>query len=183
MGQKKFLNLLILPSLFGIVLFYLLPFLFSLYYAMIDRMGTRRFIGFGNFSSTVHNPIFQAAVRNTVMYLLLSVPLLLLVALVLALCLQRINSMGKGLFLTVLLLPMMLPAGTTAFFWKRIFGLGGLVNKLLYLGGYPIINWQNDPLSVIIPVIIFLWKNTGFITALLLAGLNRIPQEYYEVAA
>lgn len=56
----------LLPSLLGVMLFYTVPFLYSLYYALIDNMGDRHFVGFKNFIDTLANPLFQNAAWNTV---------------------------------------------------------------------------------------------------------------------
>ena len=109
----------------------------------------------------------------------LSIPLILLLSLGLALLLRR---GGRGL-LFALLVPLVLPSGVTAFFWNAIFSAGGLINKILYLLGQPLINWKTSAAAMVIPIILFLWKNTGLITAIMLIGCDRIPQEYYEIAA
>ena len=74
-------------------------------------------------------------------------------------------------------------SGVTAFFWNAIFSAGGLINKILYLLGLPLINWKTSAVAIVIPVVLFLWKNTGLITAIMLIGYSRIPRQYYEIAA
>lgn len=179
MNEKRLWKLFLLPSLGGVLVFYLLPFVLSLYYGMIDNMGSRQFVGLQNVVETLTNPMFLQAAGNTVVYLGLSIPLILLLSLGLALLLHRSNST----LLFALLVPLVLPSGVTAFFWNAIFSAGGLVNKILYLLELPLINWKTSAVAIIIPVILFLWKNTGLITAIMLIGYSRIPREYYEIAA
>lgn len=179
MNEKRLWRLFLLPSLTGVLVFYLLPFVLSLYYGMIDNMGSRQFVGFANIVDTLTNPMFLQAAKNTAIYLGISIPLILLLSLGLALLLRR---GGRGL-LFALLVPLVVPSGVTAFFWNAIFSAGGLINKILYLLGQPLINWKTSAAAMVIPVILFLWKNTGLITAIMLIGCDRIPQEYYEIAA
>lgn len=54
---------------------------------------------------------------------------------------------------------------------------------MLYLLGLPLVNWKTSAVAIVIPVILFLWKNTGLITTIMLIGYSRIPREYYEIAA
>lgn len=179
MNEKRLWKLFLLPSLGGVLVFYLLPFVLSLYYGMIDNMGSRQFVGLQNVVETLTNPMFLQAAGNTAVYLGLSIPLILLLSLGLALLLHRSNSA----LLFALLVPLVLPSGVTAFFWNAIFSAGGLVNKILYLLGQPLINWKTSAVAIVIPVMLFLWKNTGLITAIMLIGYSRIPREYYEIAA
>lgn len=179
MNEKRLWKLFLLPSLGGVLVFYLLPFVLSLYYGMIDNMGSRQFVGLQNIVETLKNPMFLQAAGNTAVYLGLSIPLILLFSLGLALLLHR----GNRTLLFALLVPLVLPSGVTAFFWNAIFSAGGLINKMLYLLGLPLVNWKTSAVAIVIPVILFLWKNTGLITAIMLIGYSRIPREYYEIAA
>ena len=131
MNEKRLWKLFLLPSLGGVLVFYLLPFVLSLYYGMIDNMGSRQFVGLQNVVETLTNPMFLQAAGNTAVYLGLSIPLILLLSLGLALLLHRSNST----LLFALLVPLVLPSGVTAFFWNAIFSAGGLINKMLYLLG------------------------------------------------
>lgn len=179
MNEKRLWKLFLLPSLGGVLVFYLLPFVLSLYYGMIDNMGSRQFVGLQNVVETLKNPMFLQAAGNTAVYLGLSIPLILLISLGLAFLLHR----GNRTLLFALLVPLVLPSGVTAFFWNAIFSAGGLINKMLYLLGLPLVNWKTSAVAIVIPVILFLWKNTGLITAIMLIGYSRIPREYYEIAA
>ena len=113
-------------------------FVLSLYYGMIDNMGSRQFVGLQNIVETLKNPMFLQAAGNTAVYLGLSIPLILLISLGLAFLLHR----GNRTLLFALLVPLVLPSGVTAFFWNAIFSVGGLINKMLYLLGLPLVNWK-----------------------------------------
>ena len=117
MNEKRLWKLFLLPSLGGVLVFYLLPFVLSLYYGMIDNMGSRQFVGLQNVVETLNSPMFLQAAGNTAGYLGLSIPLILLLSLGLAFLLHR----GNRTLLFALLVPLVLPSGVTAFFWNAIF--------------------------------------------------------------
>ena len=89
MNEKRLWRLCLLPSLSGVLVFYLLPFVLSLYYGVIDNMGSRQFVGFANIVDTLTNLMFLQAAKNTAIYLGVSIPLILLLSLGLALLLRR----------------------------------------------------------------------------------------------
>ncbi len=93
MKKSKVYWLFLLPSLLGVLLFYAIPFAFSLHYALVDNMGSLQFVGLRNFADTLTNSLFQSAARNTIIFIVLSVPLSMALSLFLSLCLQ---GMKKG---------------------------------------------------------------------------------------
>ncbi len=181
MKFKKSLPYL-LPSLAGLSLFYLIPFLLSFYYALINNMGSKKFVGLQNFINTVQNQMFQKGLFNTAVFMIISIPVLIFIALIIALLLKRMLH-GQGVLMTILMFPIIIPSGVTAHFWKSIFDVNGLVNKTLYSFGLPIINFASSGWAILIPIIIYLWKNTGFSSVIFYAGMKRIPMEYYEYAS
>ena len=129
--------LFLLPSLLGVLVFYVVPFGYSLYYALIDNMGSQEFVGLKNFSDTLTNSLFQSAAFNSAVFMVISVPLGMALALVLSLCLQKMKR-GRVAATMVLLLPLVVPSGTIVYFWKVLFDSNGLVNELLLqLGPLP----------------------------------------------
>ncbi|WP_313163452.1 ABC transporter permease subunit [Sedimentibacter sp.] len=172
----------LLPSLTGLSVFYLSPFLLSFYYALINNMGSKEFVGLQNFINTVQNQMFQKGLFNTALFMLISIPALIFIALLIALLLKRMPR-GQGIFMAVLMLPIIIPSGVTAHFWKSIFDINGLINKALYSIELPIINFAISRWAILIPIIIYLWKYTGFSAVIFYAGMKRIPSEYYEYAS
>lgn len=174
--------LFLLPSLLGVLLFYAIPFLFSLYYALIDNMGAQKFVGLRNFAETLSNSLFQSAALNTLIFVGLSVPLGMVLALVLSLCLQKLKR-GRALATMALLLPLVVPSGTIVYFWKVLFDTNGLVRSfLLQLGFDHEVVAQNDWAMAVL-VVVFLWKNVSYNIVLFWSGLNWIPKTYYEQMA
>lgn len=169
----------LLPSLLGVMLFYTVPFLYSLYYALIDNMGDRYFVGFKNFIDTLANPLFQNAAWNTVKIVGVCVFFSMGLALLLALCLQKLKR-GRILATLILLLPMVVPSGTIAYFWEIMFGQNGLWTKLLLQLGVAHETAVMGGWEFLVLVIIFLWKNVSYNVVLFWSGLNWIPKLYYE---
>ena len=171
---------LALPSLVGLSVFFLIPFVLSAYMTMIDNPVGGNFVGLFHFRATFENTAFRLAVRNTLDFISMSVPLNMIFALLIAMMLQRVGGLGKTLFGVFFILPLVVPSGSVVHFWHSLFGLNGFLNSLFF---FEPINWLNTDLSLFFVVMIFLWKNVGFNIVLYLAGLTLIPKEYYENAA
>ncbi len=179
--RKERLLPYILPSLCGILFFYGIPFILSFYYTLLNNMGEKRFVGLKNFFETLKNPMFQRGLTNQSRFIAIAVPLCLILALFLALHIMKLKK-GKKLIFLILIIPFVIPSGTSIYFWKCILDVNGFANKVLYSLDIPMINWYNSKWVVAIAVIIFIWKNIGITSLILYVGLNQIPKEYYEVA-
>jgi len=178
--KKELLYLtLALPSLLGLLVFFIVPFVYALYLAMIDNPLARNFVGFGNFTLTINNAAFRLAASNTLRFIALCVPIN--VALSLAIAMRLRNIPFKGLFSAVFMLPLVVPSGSIVHFWRSIFGLNGVINSLFFSAAP--VNWISSGYALHIITLIFIWKNIGFNIILFQAGLSQIPREYYEVAA
>ena len=171
----------ILPSLFGILFFYGIPFILSFYYSLLNNMGEKKFIGLKNFLDTLQNQMFQRGLTNQSLFIAIAVPLCLILALFFALQIIKLNK-GKKVIFLISIVPFIIPSGTSIYFWKCIFDVNGLANKILYSLNIPMINWYNSKWVMAIAVIIFIWKNIGVTSLILYVGLNQIPKEYCEIA-
>ena len=174
--------LFLLPSLLGVLVFYIVPFGYSLWYAVTDNIIDQNFVGLKNFAATLSNSLFRNAAFNSAVFMVVSVPLGMALALVLSICLQKMKK-GRVIATMALLLPLVVPSGTIVYFWKVLFGSNGLVNEfLLRLGfSHPWVSQHQWPLGVL--VVIFLWKNVSYNIVLFWSGLNWIPKTYYEQMA
>ena len=182
MKKAKRYWLFLLPSLLGVLLFYAIPFLFSFYYALVDNMGTRKFVGLQNFIDTLANPLFRSAAVNTVIFMSLSVPLSMAAALFLALCLQDMKK-GRAFAAALMLLPLVVPSGTIVYFWKVMFDSNGLVQKFLIQMGFSHEAVAQNGWAMGVLIVVFLWKTVSYNIVLFWSGLNWIPKTYYEQMA
>ena len=174
--------LFLLPSLLGVLVFYVVPFGYSLWYAVTDNIIDQNFVGLKNFAATLSNSLFRNAAFNSAVFMVVSVPLGMALALVLSICLQKMKK-GRVIATMALLLPLVVPSGTIVYFWKVLFGSNGLWNEfLLRLGfSHPWVSQNQWTLGVL--VAIFLWKNVSYNIVLFWSGLNWIPKTYYEQMA
>ena len=157
MKNRKIYWLFLAPSLLGVAVFYCVPFLYAAYYAVIDNIGSGQFVGLQNFIDVLQNDLFRTAAKNTLIFMALAVPLGMALALLTALCLRKI-SRGRQLLSLCLLLPLVVPSGTGAYFWKILFDQNGLLIRTLVLFGVPHESLIQLNGRMAILVFVFLWK-------------------------
>ena len=176
--------LFLIPSLLGIIIFYALPFLISLYYVVIDNPVSHQFVGLYNIIDTWNNRAFALAARNTAVFMLTSIPLNIILALAFTLLIKPLRIEVRRILMLFFLLPLVIPSGSVTFFWDRLLAVNGFINRFWI----PIFDtmpfgWLNSAYAMIFVVLVFIWKNIGFNMILFQAGLDFIPKEYYECAS
>lgn len=171
-----------LPLILGCLVFYTLPFLLVLRNAVYSGIGdAEKFVGLGNFRSMLGNDVFQLAFGNTLKFLLVALPLILVISFGIALVLKE-HVRQHGTLKSVLLLPYILPVSATVLLVELLFAESGLLNQVLELLGIPVADWLHSEAAFIVVVGLYLWKNTGYAVILLLSGLVTIPDDHYAVA-
>jgi len=169
------------PSVTGVALFFIAPFLVVVYYSVIRSPLNPEFVGLDNFIAVLKNSSFQTAAKNTAMFSVIAVPLAVVLSLALALLLEcRIPC--KSLFRTFFLSPMMVPVASVVLIWQVVFHYRGTLNVMLAHFGVDPVDWLNSPYCLLVIVALFLWKNLGYNMILFMAALNNIPKELLEVA-
>ena len=169
------------PSVTGVTLFFIAPFLVVVYYSVIRSPLNPEFVGLDNFIAVLKNSSFQTAAKNTAMFSVIAVPLAVVLSLALALLLEcRIPC--KSLFRTFFLSPMMVPVASVVLIWQVVFHYRGTLNVVLANFGVDPVDWLNSPYCLLVIVVLFLWKNLGYNMILFMAALNNIPKELLEVA-
>lgn len=171
-----------LPLILGCLVFYTLPFLLVLRNAVYSGIGdAEKFVGLGNFRSMLGNNVFQLAFGNTLKFLLVALPLILVISFGIALVLKEHVRQHETLK-SVLLLPYILPVSATVLLVELLFAESGMLNQALDLLGIPVADWLHSEAAFIVVVGVYLWKNTGYAVILLLSGLVTIPDDHYAVA-
>ena len=169
------------PSFLGMLIFFVAPFCVVIYYSFIAGALDHSFVGLKNYIAVWNNGAFQIAVKNTAVFSGLSVPLAVVLALVLALMLEcRIPF--KSQFRTFFLSPMMVPIASIILVWQVLFHDNGVVNEVLKVFGKDKIYWFSSNASLLVIVILFLWKNLGYNMILFMAALNNVPKAMLEAA-
>lgn len=194
-ADQKRLNplpyILILPTAAFVALFTAWPVLLSLYQSFFrQRMNIARFreptfIGLENYIELFTDPYFIQVIRNTLLYIIGTVPASLLLGFLFALLVNR-KIRGIGFLRLAYFHPMVLPMVSAATIWLFFFTPNyGLFNTSLRLLGYSgAENWTGNPnLALISVIIVAIWKNAGYYMIFYLAGLQNLPGEVYEAAA
>ena len=169
------------PSVLGVAVFFILPFLVVVYYSVIRSPMNPEFVFLDNFKMVLENNSFRVAAKNTAMFSAIAVPLAVVLSLALALLLEcRIPA--KSLLRTFFLSPMMVPVASVVLIWQVVFHYRGTLNVIVERFGAQAVDWLNGPYCLLVIVVLFLWKNLGYNMILFMAALNNIPKELLEVA-
>lgn len=178
--------LYLLPALLILGTFSFWPLIKSFKMSLFDwnvLTNTGNFIGLQNYYQLFQDPNFWDALWHTFCYAAIQTPLTMALALLVAILLnQKIKF--QGWFRTTFFLPWITPmvAGASVFLWlfNRDYGL---INQILSFFGITSLNWLNSPdLAIPLLIIFGAWKFLGFDVVLFLAGLQNIPEYYYEAA-
>lgn len=153
-------KLCLLPSLIGTVVFFVIPYIRVLYYSLIDNQFRRNFVGLQNYMETLQNEYFQLALKNSLLLIIICVPVLIILSLVVSLVLSYgIKWVRKTRFAFVL--PMVIPTASIVLIWRSVF--------------------END--TTALPIyLLFIWKNIGICIVLLTAAFTGIEHSIYEAA-
>jgi multiple sugar transport system permease protein len=170
------------PSLLGVVIFFVVPFIVVVYYSVTSGVMSGKFVFLKNFIDLFHNKAFLIASRNTLKFSFTAVPLAVILALGLALMLEARIPL-KSEFRTFFLSPMMVPVASVVLIWQVIFSYGGTMNQFLAIFGADKIDWLKSDYCLTVITVLFLWKNLGYNMILFMAGLANIPKELLEVAS
>jgi multiple sugar transport system permease protein len=180
--------LFILPSFIHLLLFLLIPVVFSFFLSFHKwdqpRFQEAPFIGLDNYNFLMGDRRFWQSMVNSAYYTALSVPLGMGFSLLIAVVLNQ-KLKGVTLFRTLFFMPVISSWVAVSIIWVTLLDPNvGIVNYLLKSVGLHPVNWLGDPRSAMPSlVIIAIWKGAGFNMVIWLAGLQAIPQELYEAAA
>lgn len=180
-GERIFSNLCVLPSLAGVLIFFLIPFCIVIYYSVINNPISAQFVGLENFRRLFKASAFRSAVLNTSAFSLISVPLVLVISLWLATLLER-NIPYKSVIRTFFLSPIMVPMASVVLVWQVLFHNHGTINQVLDLFGIQGIDWMKSSHGQLIIIVMFLWKNIGYNMILFMSALAAVPRDILEVA-
>ena len=170
----------IAPSLIGISIFFLIPFIDTIRRSFYDVRGVN-FIGLQSYASVLNNAAFRLAAVNTVKFVAVCIPLLMVISLGIALMLRSIRPHGK-MFRTSFLLPMAVPVASIVLLWQVVFDQSGLANTVLATFNLRPVNFMGSSTAFWVLIFTYLWKNTGYNMILWLAGLDSISDSLYEAA-
>jgi len=175
-GNKAWL--FFMPSLVGMSVFFFIPALSTLIYALTNAGGA--FIGVTNFIDVITNRAFQIAASNSLSFIAVILPLNIILPFLLATAMQNLRN--RNALAVAFMLPLVIPSGSVVFFWNSLFADNGAINRILFQMGLDTVPWLMTDWSFWIIVLVFLFRNIGFNMVLFMAGLTQIPKDYYEAA-
>ncbi len=153
-------RLCLLPSVIGTVVFFALPYVRILYYSVIENQFIRKFVGLQHYVDTIQNQYFQLALKNSLLIIVICIPLLLGLALLISLGLSY-GGKRMSRLRTAFVLPLVIPTASIILIWQTVF------------------TDTSAPLPV---YLLFLWKNTGICVIVLSAAFTAIPPGVFEAA-
>lgn len=185
---QKWPYLFALPFVLAFIVFQLYPIIYSFYLSLNDwnGIGDKTFVGLQNYIDLfTKDPLFFKSLYNTVIIMLMSLPLTLIVGIVLAYLTFQLMK-GQRFFQTVNILPYIITPVAIGFIFSYLFDWQtGLVNLLLIKFGWlqEGFYWLQDPwTSRGIIALMIVWRNLGYFMAIFMAGMTGIPQDVYEAA-
>ncbi|WP_176083682.1 sugar ABC transporter permease [Martelella sp. HB161492] len=187
---KRFYNvngwLFVAPSLLLIGTFMIYPILRSLVLSFYSGRGMMmKFVGIGNIQRLVNDPVFLQALTNTLTFLIIQVPIMIMLALILANALNSPNLKFRGLFRTAIFLPCVSSLVAYSILFKSMFALDGIINSTLATLGIidTPISWFTDPFwAKTLIILAITWRWTGYNMIFYLAALQNIDKSIYEAA-
>lgn len=165
-------------SVVGVLFFYILPLLYGGMKTFQSGIGFSWKKGIGVYEDVLHSQTFWLAMRNTGMFMLCCIPLLLIFAIILTYYMEYDNSVRnrKAIWIAAWLVPYIIPSNVVVQVCRWLFGDNGVF-------GFTGIAFLKSSWTFVLLCVVFLWRNTGYIMVILLSGSSNISREQREAAA
>lgn len=178
---------LLVPFFTALAIFWLIPIIKGLHLSLQSDtlFDETEFVGLQNYLQLLGDQRFFHALGNTALYALMSITAVTVFSLVLAHLLQNAFAFSRKTIIFCLMLPGLTPPAVLAFLYILVFnGPHGMLNALMAAPlGLPMVDWIRDPRVIKISLMFLtLWRWSGFITLILLSGMEGIPKAYYDLA-
>lgn len=178
--------LFMMPAILVLLTFVILPIVWAVFLSLhkVQLLGGIKyeFIGFRNFTRLVEDERVWIALKNTVEYVAIVVPIQTILALVLAVTLNS-GIRGKNWWRILYFLPTVTSSAVLTLIFMWIYNTNGLLNDFLAFVGLPTYNWLGDPAVALKGIMIMnIWSTAPFYMVIYLAALQDIPQSLYEAA-
>jgi lactose/L-arabinose transport system permease protein len=178
--------LFIAPAMTLIGLFMVYPIIWSLWMSLQTGKGMNfKFGGFANIIRLTKDPVFQHALSNTLIFLVVQVPIMIVLALLFAVALNNPRLKGRAILRTCIFLPCVTSLVAYSVLFKSMFAADGVVNDtlmMLHIISKPI-GWMLDPFwAKVLIIMAITWRWTGYNMVFYLASLQNIDPSIYEAA-
>lgn len=198
MGNQQSLHkwlviiLFLLPSVLGLIVFSLIPIGYSFFISLTDwnglnkwnlAEGTPLFVGIENYVVILKSSEFWDVLVNTLYFIILYIPLMLLFSICAAILLNQ-KRKGIAIYRTIYFIPVLTSWVAGSLIWKWLLSRDyGPVNEILSWVGIQGPAWLQDPVWAMPGIVMAsVWKDMGFFSLILLGGLQGINPSYYEAA-
>ncbi|MDY6310944.1 MAG: sugar ABC transporter permease [Cyanobacteriota bacterium] len=175
--------LFLIPALLVLTVFFFIPFFQTIGLSFFDfsnNLYHPDFSGIKNYIEILHNPVFYKVMLNTIIYLVVAVPVLVIFPLFLAVLINQ-KIRGITLYKILIYLPVIVSIVVAAIAFKWLYAQAGVLNYIMQLFHLPAVGWLTDPNVAIYSVIILtIWKGIGYYMMIYLASLMSVPKELYE---
>ena len=175
--------LFLLPAGIVLLIFFFIPFFQTIGLSFLDYSNNiyhANFAGLQNYVAILHNPVFYKVMLNTIIYLVVAVPILAIIPLFLAILINQ-KIKGITLYKILIYLPVIVSIVVAAIAFKWLYAEQGILNYLLNVFHIHSIGWLTDPKYAFYSVIIVtIWKGIGYYMMIYLAALMSVPKELYE---
>ena len=173
------------PYILHLCLFVAFPVIFSivLTFHQWNIISPMKFVGFDNYIHLFSDRLFIKSILNTLVFLMIHIPLQIVVALLLAYILNQKLAL-RGFFRSAFFMPFVISGVVVTMLWQQMYGFdNGLINNLLSHIGLSKVAWlTNTHVAMVSIAIMATWKNVGLYVILFLVGLQSVPERYYEAA-
>jgi len=173
----------LLPAGIVLLIFFFLPFFQTIglsFFNYSHSIYSPDFAGIKNYIDILHNPVFYKVMWNTILYLVVAVPILAIFPLFLAVLINQ-KIKGITLYKILIYLPVIVSIVVAAIAFKWLYAQDGILNYFMQLLHLNKIGWLTDPKYAIYSVIIVtIWKGIGYYMMIYLASLMSVPKELYE---
>lgn len=178
--------LFVIPAALFIFILNFYPMISAFLLSLQSGRGNNlKFAGLKNYARLFEDEMFLTSVGNVITYLVIQVPIMLLMALILASLLNDPKLKFKGIFRTMIFLPCATSLVSSAMIFKSFFSIDGIVNTTLITLGFldgPM-SWLTHPIwAKFVIILTITWRWTGYNTVFYLAGLQNIDRSIYEAA-
>ncbi|MFI6498830.1 carbohydrate ABC transporter permease [Nonomuraea typhae] len=174
------------PQVLGMVVFLIVPLLFAVVLAFMkwDGLGSTSWVGFDNFAAQLSSPDFGRALLNTVAIALITVPVGLTLAVLIAVALN--NLKGSNVYRVLYFMPVVTSSVAVALIWQVILANdenGVLNTTLMSWFGLSGPDWLGSPSWVIVSIaVVTIWSSLGLNVVIFMAGLQTIPPQIFEAS-
>jgi multiple sugar transport system permease protein len=167
--------------LVGFAVFFIVPFGISMVRTFYSGTGAQTFVGWANYISIFQSEAFRLALRNTMRFIGIGVPLILALSFAISVLLTG-KIKGKNTFRSLFIMPLVVPVASVILVFSIVFERSGIINNTLVSWGFLPVDFMNSDRAFTVLIILYLWKNIGYNIILFMAGLSQIPNDYYEAA-